>query len=189
MSTIRPHPHGQPWAEPVAVPYTSSETQTQSRPQSFTALCAPGPGHTGRASLSVIGRGCGDGLPAAKSDTSTTANPPVSSAKYALVPSLLTLSECRPPVGFWTGAGAGGNRVKPCSPLKRVIGDCPFRTGEMSQTEKGQLGEPPLVPHVEPALPPNISARSGFPGSSQRKNSWVFTLNWTSSCGSVAFAP
>ena len=189
MSTIRAHPQGQPWPDPVAVPYTSSETQTQSRSQSLIALCAPGPDHVGRASLSVIGRGCGEGVPFAKSDTSTTANPPVSSAKYAVLPSLLTVSECRPPVGFCAGAGAAGNRVKPCSPLKRVVGDCPFRTGEMSQTENGQLGEPPLVPHVEPALPANSSARSGFPGSSHRKNSWVFTLNWLSSCGVVAFAP
>src|SRR5687767_13480040 len=83
MSIIRAQPHGQPWPDPVAVPYTSSETHTQSRPQSFTALWAPGPGHTGRASLSVIGRGCGEGTPAAKSETSTTANPPVRSAKYA----------------------------------------------------------------------------------------------------------
>jgi len=61
--------------------------------------------------LVVIGRGCGDGAPAANSDTSTTANPPGSSAKYALLPSLLIVSECRPPVGFCTGAGAAGNRV------------------------------------------------------------------------------
>jgi hypothetical protein len=39
----------------------------------------------------------------------------------------------------------------------------------MSQTEKGQLGEPPLIPHVELALPAKISARSGSFGSSQRK--------------------
>ena len=81
ISTIRAHPHGQPWPAPVAVPYTSSETQTQSRPQSLTALWAPGPDQTGRASLSVIGRGCGEGAPSAKSETSTTAKPPVSSAK------------------------------------------------------------------------------------------------------------
>src|SRR5918996_1174152 len=79
MSTIRAQPHGQPWAEPVAVPYTSSDTQTQSWFQSLTALCAPGPGHVGRASLIVIGRGCGDGAPSANSDTSTTPKPPVSS--------------------------------------------------------------------------------------------------------------
>src|SRR5829696_2421797 len=69
MSIIRAQPHGQPWSEPVALPYTSSETQAQSRPQSLTALCAPGPAHTGRDALSVIGGGCGDGTPAAKSDT------------------------------------------------------------------------------------------------------------------------
>src|SRR4029450_803620 len=80
MSTIRAQPHGQPSPGPVAVPYTSSETQTQSRPQSLIALCAPGPGQTGRAWLSVIGRGCGKGTPLGKSDTSTTANPPVTSA-------------------------------------------------------------------------------------------------------------
>src|ERR687895_2915940 len=49
MSMIRAQPHGQPWPDPVAVPYTSSETQAQSRPQNLTALWAPGPGHTGRA--------------------------------------------------------------------------------------------------------------------------------------------
>src|SRR6266545_2746830 len=102
-STIRAQPHGQPWPGPVAVPYTSSETQTQSRPQSLTALWAPGPGQ--------VGRGCGKGTPAAKSDTSTTANPPVSSAKYAVLPSLLTESECRAPAGFCTGSGSAGNRV------------------------------------------------------------------------------
>src|ERR671914_2512820 len=75
MSTIRAHPHGQPWSSAVAVPYTSSETHTQSRPQSLTALWAPGPGHTGRASLIVTGRGCGAGAPSAKSDVSTTAKP------------------------------------------------------------------------------------------------------------------
>ena len=78
---------------PVAVPYTSSETHAQSRSQNLIALWAPGPGHTGRASFSVIGRGCGRGVPLAKSDTSTTANPPVRRAKYALLPSLLTESE------------------------------------------------------------------------------------------------
>ena len=81
MSIIRAQPHGQPWSGAVAVPYTSSETHAQSRPQSLTALCAPGPGHVGRASLSVIGCGCGYGAPAANSDTSTTAKPPVSIAK------------------------------------------------------------------------------------------------------------
>src|SRR3954470_4846864 len=81
MSTIRAHPHGQPWPGPVNVPSTSSETHAQSRPHSLTALCAPGPGHTGRASLVVMARGTGSGAPAAKSDPSTIANPPVSSAK------------------------------------------------------------------------------------------------------------
>src|SRR5687768_12712899 len=76
MSTIRAQPHGQPWSGPVAVPYTSSETQAQSRPQSLIALCAPGPGHVGRASLSVIRSGSGEGAPSANSDTSTTAKPP-----------------------------------------------------------------------------------------------------------------
>src|ERR671919_2563960 len=52
MSIIRAQPHGQPWPEPVAVPYTSSETHAQSLFQSLTALWAPGPGHTGRSSLS-----------------------------------------------------------------------------------------------------------------------------------------
>ena len=59
-----------------------------------------------------------------------------------------------------------------------MTGDCPFRTGEMSQTENGQLGEPPLIAHVEEALPAKISARSGLFGSSQRKNSCVSALNW-----------
>jgi hypothetical protein len=81
MSTIRAQPHGHPWPAPVAVPYTSSETQAQSRPQSLTALWAPGPGQVGLDSLTVIGRGCGAALPAAKSETSTIANPPVRSAK------------------------------------------------------------------------------------------------------------
>ena len=80
MSTIRAQPHGQPWPGPVAVPYTSSETHAQSRPHSFTALCAPGPGHTGRDSLTVIGRGCGNAAPVANSVVSTIAKPPVSSA-------------------------------------------------------------------------------------------------------------
>src|ERR671914_1895177 len=117
MSTIRAQPHGHPWADPVAVPYTSSDTQAQSRPHSLIALWAPGPRHVGRDSLNVIGRGCGADRPAAKSETSTTANPPVSSAKYAVLPSLLTESECRPPAGFCTGAGAGGGRAKPGRPL------------------------------------------------------------------------
>src|SRR5918995_5061516 len=81
MSTIRAQPQGQPWPGPVAVPYTSSDTYAQSRFQNLTALWAPGPAQTGRRALTVIGRGCGAGTPAAKSDTSTTANPPVSSAK------------------------------------------------------------------------------------------------------------
>jgi hypothetical protein len=98
----------------------------------------------------------------AKSDTSTTANPPFRSAKYALLPSLLTVSEWRPPVGFWTGAGKAGNRVYPCSPLKSVTGGWPFTTDEMSQTENGQLGEPPRVGHVELAFPAKCSAHSGF---------------------------
>jgi len=67
------------------------------------ALWAPGPRQDGRVSLMVIGRGCGFGAPFAKSDVSTTANPPVRSAKYALVPSLLIESECRPPLGFSRG--------------------------------------------------------------------------------------
>jgi len=70
-----------------------------------------------------------------------------------------------------------------------LTGGWPSGTRETSHTENGQLGAPPLVPQVVLALPAKISARSGFPGSSHRKNSWVFTLNWTSSCGSVAFAP
>jgi hypothetical protein len=59
----------------------------------------------------------------------------------------------------------------------------------MSQIENGQEGEPPLIPHVEPALPAKISARSGFLGSSQRKNSCVSAFNCRSSRGSLAFAP
>ena len=59
----------------------------------------------------------------------------------------------------------------------------------MSQTENGQLGAPPRIAHVEPALPAKISARSGFLGSSQRKNSCVSTLNSLSSFGRFAFAP
>src|SRR5919106_5565902 len=81
MSIIRAQPHVHPCPGPVAVPYTSSETQTQSRPQSLTALWAPGPGHVGLLSFTVIGRGWGIAAPVAKSDTSTTANPPVRSAK------------------------------------------------------------------------------------------------------------
>src|ERR671918_1604732 len=42
MSISRAQPHGQPWSDPVAVPYTSSETHAQSRSQSLIALCAPG---------------------------------------------------------------------------------------------------------------------------------------------------
>ncbi len=70
-----------------------------------------------------------------------------------------------------------------------MTGAWPFFTGEMSQTENGQVGEPPLVPHVEPALPAKSSARSGLFGSSQRKNSCVLTSNWLSSCGLVALSP
>lgn len=98
MLTIRAQPHGQPWSGAVAVPYTSSDTQAQSRSQNLIALWAPGPGHVGRSRSGVIGRGCGDGRPAAKSDTSTMANPPSSNAKYARLPSLLIDSEWRAPV-------------------------------------------------------------------------------------------
>ena len=70
-----------------------------------------------------------------------------------------------------------------------MTGDCPFLTGEMSQTENGQDGEPPLIPHVDEALPAKMSALSGFRGSSHRKNSCVSALNWNSSSGSLAFAP
>jgi hypothetical protein len=73
--------------------------------------------------------------------------------------------------------------------LNRVTGDPPFTTGEMSQTENGQVGAPPCVPHVEPALPAKMSARSASFGSCHRKNSCVATLNWRSSSGLVAFAP
>src|SRR5919106_6173880 len=59
MSIIRAQPHGQPWPEPVAVPYTSSETHAQSRPQSFSALWAPGPVHVGRFASGVTGTGTG----------------------------------------------------------------------------------------------------------------------------------
>jgi hypothetical protein len=45
------------------------------------------------------------------------ANPPVSSAKYARLPSLETVSECRPPVGFCTGSGSAGKRVYGYRPL------------------------------------------------------------------------
>ena len=100
MSTIRVQPHGQPWPAPVTVPYTSSETHAQSRPHSLTALWAPGPVHTGREPLTVIGSGCAPGLPAANSDTSAIAKPPASSAKYARLPSLLMVSEWRPPAGL-----------------------------------------------------------------------------------------
>ena len=74
-------------------------------------------------------------------------------------------------------------------PLYSVSGDRPSRTGERSQTENGQLGAPPLIAHVELALPANISARSGSFGSSQRKNSCVSTLNSFSSSGSFALRP
>src|SRR5687768_2201351 len=141
------------------------------------ALWAPGPGHVGRSRSGVIGRGCGDGRPAAKSDTSTTAKPPSSSAKYARLPSLLIDSEWRAPVEY------------PCSPLNSVTGASPRTTGEMSQTENGHEGEPPLIWHVEPALPAKMSARSGFHGSCQRKNSCVSALNWWSSRGLLAFVP
>ena len=70
-----------------------------------------------------------------------------------------------------------------------MTGGCPLRTREMSHTENGQLGEPPLVPHVELALPAKISARAGFAGSSHKKNSWVSTSNWFNSFGRVALAP
>src|SRR5829696_1289065 len=116
-SIIRAQPHGQPWSGPVAEPYTSSETHAQSRPHSRTALCAPGPAQVGRDSLRVIGRGCGNGAPSANSETSATAKPPVSSAKNASLPSLETVSECRPPVGFCTGAGAAGKRLYGYGPL------------------------------------------------------------------------
>ena len=79
--------------------------------------------------------------------------------------------------------------MKPCSPLKSVTGACPLRTFEMSQTENGQLGAPPRVPQVAAALPAKISARSGFFGSSQRKNSWVSTSNWFRSLGCAALRP
>src|SRR5215207_7526016 len=68
MSTSRAQPHGQPWSGAVAVPYTSSDTHAQSRFHSLIALCAPGPGHVGRASLSVINFGWGSALPSANSD-------------------------------------------------------------------------------------------------------------------------
>src|SRR5918999_2720523 len=119
MSISRAQPHGQPCALPVAVPYTSSETQAQSRPHSLMALWAPGPRHDGRVSLNVIGRGCGFGVPFAKSDVSTMANPPVRSAKKALVPSLLTESECRPPEGFSRGSPPGGGSAWPCMWVSR----------------------------------------------------------------------
>ena len=73
--------------------------------------------------------------------------------------------------------------------MNSVAGSSPARTFEMSQTENGQLGEPPRVPQVELALPAKMSARSGFFGSSHRKNSWVSTSNWLSSFGALAFAP
>src|SRR5919106_259587 len=63
MSIIRAQPHGQPCAEPVADPYTSSETYAQSFSNSLMALCAPGPGQTGRLPFSVIRRGSGLGAP------------------------------------------------------------------------------------------------------------------------------
>ncbi len=98
-------------------------------------------------------------------------------AKYARRPSLVTVSECRPPV------------VKPCGPVNRVTGGLPSRIAEMSQTENGQLGAPPRVPHVEPALPANTSARPRCLGSSHRKNSCVSTSNWCSSRGRSASRP
>jgi hypothetical protein len=58
----------------------------------------------------------------------------------------------------------------------------------MSQTANGQLGVG-CSPQVEPALPPNISARSGLFGSSHRKNSWVCSSIWVISRGRRAFSP
>ena len=46
----------------------------------------------------MIGFGTAPGVPAANAEVSTIANPPVSSAKYARLPSLVIVSECRPPV-------------------------------------------------------------------------------------------
>jgi hypothetical protein len=43
-------------------------------------------------------RYCGFDRPAVESETSAIAKPAVSRAKYARVPSLLTKSECRPPL-------------------------------------------------------------------------------------------
>src|SRR5215208_1179670 len=111
MSTKRAQPPGQPWSGAVAVPYTSSETYAQSRFHSLIALWAPGPGQVGRVSLPVIMRGCGIAVPLAKSDVSMIAKPPVSSAKNARRPSFVTVSECRPPVGFRTGSPVGGTCV------------------------------------------------------------------------------
>ena len=76
-------------------------------PELDRAVCTRPRPH--RPALVVGGSGQAEAtaLPSAKSDTSTTAKPPVSGAKYALLPSLLTESECRPPVGISTGCGLG----------------------------------------------------------------------------------
>jgi hypothetical protein len=82
---------------------------------------------------------------------------------------LLIVSEWSPPVGLTAGwVVSTGTREYGYRSLKSVTGAWPLRTGEMSQTENGQLGEPPHVPHVELALPAKINARCGFAGSSQR---------------------
>ena len=75
---------------------------------------------------------------------------------------MLIVSECRPPVGLPSNAWYG------YSPLYSVVGAWPSGTFEMSQTENGQLGAPPRVTQVLPALPAKISARSEFFGSTQR---------------------
>src|SRR5829696_7909472 len=54
---------------------------------------------------------------------------------------------------------------------------------------KHKLGAPPRMAHVEVALPAKTSARPGFCGSCQRKNSCVSTLNSLSSFGLAALAP
>jgi hypothetical protein len=88
------------------------------------------------------------------------ANPPVSSARKPVVPSLLTDRECAPPLGVSVVA------------LPQRHGLLAVEDGEMSQTCIWLR-----------ALPPKMRAYSGSKGSSHRKNSWVSRSNSRMSSG------
>ena len=145
-------------------------------------------GHVGRLALTVIGRGCGNGRARREVGDVDDREAAGQQREVGALPSLLTESECSPPVASRRVRAPPGTacsravrtavQASParCPPARRR---CPTpRTGSSARRRASRRS-------AGFALPAKISARSGFVGSSQRKNSWVLTLNCVSSRGSL----